>query len=301
MNSKTTKIGGSLKALVAGFAAMVTCAVSALTVPTPTASKGTYTGSIKVSWNYVSGATKYQVRYGTSSSYSSSSALKTMTGTSLSVTGVTAGKTYYFWVCPYDSKGVRWYNSSKYASGYAKQSARVNFSGSGSTSCNTLTWSVSGTAPSSYRLYRSPINNYSYATQIATLGSGARRYSDTMAMSGATYYYWLCYQVNGTWYRVGSVAARRTTVNGGSYGNGSGSAYISGATSLRSGSSAKYYLYVGGKKVSASWSKSGQATMQSKGTYGLLKATNRPNSTFKVTVRATYKGKSYTKTVTITR
>lgn len=294
MNRKTNK-NGIVKSLAFGVVALVTCAASALTVPTPTASKGTYTSSIKVSWGAVTGATKYQVRYGTSSSYSSSVALKTLTGRTLTLTGVTAGRTYYFWVCPFDSKGVRWYNTSRYAYGYAQKPTQVKLSGSGSTSCNTITWTVSGTVPSAYRLYRSPVNIYSCATLVATLSSSARRYSDTKAMSGATYYYWLSYKLNGTWYRVGSVSARRTTS-----GSGSG-AYISGATSLKAGSSTKYYLYVGGKKVSASWSRSGQATMQSHGTYGLLKATNRPNTTFKVTVRATYKGKTYTKMVTITR
>ena len=297
--NKTIKCG-NIKTLAFSLVALVTSVASALTVPTPTASKGTYSGSIKISWYSVTGATKYQVRYSTSSSYSSSSALKTQTGTTLTVTGVTAGRTYYFWVCPYDKSGSRWYNTSKYASGYSRQSTRVTVSASSSTSYNRVSWSVSGSSPSAFRVYRSPINNYSYATHVATGGSSARSYTDRSA-TGATYYYWVVYNLNGTWYRVGSVAARRTTVNNGSYNDGSGAAYISGSSSLRYGSSAKYYLYVGGKKVSATWSRSGQATMQSKGSYGLLKATNKPISTFSVTVRATYKGRTYSKSVKITR
>lgn len=289
-----------MKVCVTGLVMAATCMASALTVPTPSATKGTYTSSIRISWNAVSGATKYQVRYGTSSSYDSSYALKTLSGTALNLTGVTAGRTYYFWVCPYDRSGSRWYNKSKYASGYAQQASRLSLSASGSTSSITLSWSVSGTAPSSYRVFRSVINNYSYATLVASCSSGARRYVDTRVNDGVPYYYWLCYLRNGTWYRIGSVSGRRMSYalsNGGS----SGSAYISGSSTLRYNSSAKYYLYVGGKKVSATWTRSGQATMQSKGSYGLLKATNKPNSTFKVTVHAKYNGRTYGKTVTITR
>ena len=97
-----------------------------------------------------------------------------------------------------------------------------------------------------------------------------------------------------------------TLVTGGSGGSsGTKGYYISGPTKLAYGRTANYYLYYNGKKVtsaSVAWSRSGLCTMSDKGSYGMLRASNRPvGSTNKVTVRFKYKGFSGSKSVTITR
>ena len=97
-----------------------------------------------------------------------------------------------------------------------------------------------------------------------------------------------------------------TTSSSSSSSSSSGSGYsISGPSKLAYGKSGSYYLYYKGKKVTSSsvkWTRSGLCTMQDKGSYGLLKATNRPaGSTNKVTVKFTYNGFTGSKSVTITR
>lgn len=104
----------------------------------------------------------------------------------------------------------------------------------------------------------------------------------------------------------GYSATKNVTLTNKSSGGGSSGGYrISGASTLKYGQSAKYYLYYNGKKVSASsvsWSRSGLCSMSDKGCYGLLKASSRPvGASSKVTVRFKYKGRTGTKTVTIKR
>ena len=85
----------------------------------------------------------------------------------------------------------------------------------------------------------------------------------------------------------------------------SGGYFISGPSSVKYLGTASYYLYHNNQKItssSVSWSRSGQCTMSDKGSYGYLKATNKPTgSSMKVTVIVKYNGFHGTKTVTITR
>jgi hypothetical protein len=89
-----------------------------LTIPQPTASKGTYTGYVKISWDSVSGAAKYIIKRGTTSTYSSAMDLATVTSTSYNDSSAIAGQTYYYWVCPVNSSGTGYYNTTKYDTGY---------------------------------------------------------------------------------------------------------------------------------------------------------------------------------------
>ena len=94
---------------------------------------------------------------------------------------------------------------------------------------------------------------------------------------------------------------------GGSDGGNAGSSksgygVISGPTTLRSGSSATYKLHVGGKVVNAAWSQGGTSiSVHGAGDHGRVMAGNPPikSGKFKTSVRATYNGKSYSKTIYI--
>lgn len=82
------------------FSKSVYCSVPASTINPPTGVTATATSSstITVSWNAVSGATKYDVYYSTSP-YSSSAIYLGNTGyLSTKITEVSSGTTYYFWV-----------------------------------------------------------------------------------------------------------------------------------------------------------------------------------------------------------
>ena len=120
---------------------------SAPTVPTPSASKGTYADYVKISWSKVSGATGgYYVKRGTSSTYSLATTLKKCSATTTALLDytATAGKTYYYWVCPIKGSSY-YYNTSRYASGYRKKGS----SSSGSSSGSSASGSISG--PSSIK------------------------------------------------------------------------------------------------------------------------------------------------------
>ena len=90
--------------------------------------------------------------------------------------------------------------------------------------------------------------------------------------------------------------------NGGGSSGGSGVS-ISGPSELKKGKSGYYYLYVGGKKVSASWSSGGTSiTVYNSGGAARVVAGNPPVSAgkkFKTSIRAKYNGKTYSKTIYI--
>ena len=269
--------------LCAGF--MQNAEAATLTVPYPTASKGTYSSYVKVSWSRVSGAQAYIIKRGTSSSYSNASQLTRInkgSTTSYFDSSATSGRTYYYWVCPV-ANGYYSYNSSKYDYGYC--STPYSISGSASVKVGSfITLTFSGGSADWYLS-----NSCGYLSNRSGRSVSLQGWTPGTVTVYATY--------NGRTY---SKAISVTSDSKPSSSSGS----ISGSSSLRYGNSAKYYLYIGGKKVTSSavsWSRSGLATMQDKGSYGLLKATSRPVTTHKVTVIAQYNGKRYTKTVTIGR
>ena len=147
---------------------MIACAAFtqkafALTVPTPTASKGTYSSYVKVSWSRVSGAKGYFIRRGTSSSYSKSTQLTRINSgstTSYCDSSASSGKTYYYWVCPIEGT-TYWYSTGRYASGYRKSSGSTN---SGSTHSYSYYMSLYNTynskATSQYRTVTTLKKNY---------------------------------------------------------------------------------------------------------------------------------------------
>lgn len=278
-----------MKSLLVGFIALMSCAASALTAPIPTASKGTFSNKIRVSWSSVYGATKYKVRYGLNSVYANSSTLITTTSTAINVTGVTAGRKYYFWVLPCDRDGVFWYGSSKWAYGYTSVphpsiTLRVN---SVSEKSVALSWTVSGSTPSKFQVYRNTVNNYGTASLIAVGKSGARRYTDTDVKHGTSYYYWLRYYYNGSWYKFSPVKATTWTVS------------ISGPSTLRYGQTGTYSFYVRGSRVRAyEWAKSGSVSAYLSGLSCKMKPTKY--GYYSVKIYATYNGKTYYRVIKIT-
>jgi len=353
--------------------------------PTPVASKGTYTSYVKISWAKVTGSSGYIIKRGTTSTYANATQLKKVSGVNtltLNDSSAVSGKTYYYWVCPYNSSGTYWYNAGRYASGYrgsapnseslslsatsvsagtkvyvyykrgGKYAMPASLTHSASSGCATLYKysSLSGSACGYITTSKSgSVTVYAGSSSATLTITGGKTYSysiqssDSVKVGGSITMQ--CYRSDGTlvdatWTVVSggacvSISAGSTyighaiTCKGKSEGTATIKAtyngysctktitvsrddtpsptpgsYISGPTTLRYGKSDSYYLYVGGKKITAvsvAWSRSGLATMQDKGAYGLLKATNKPISKNTVTVIAQYNGKRYTKTVTITK
>jgi hypothetical protein len=86
-----------------------------------TASKGTYTDKIVVSWNSVSDATQYRYYYSSSQSGTYTEFGTPGTATSINVTGVTAGTTYWFKVKAENSYGLSDFSNAD--SGYIATSS----------------------------------------------------------------------------------------------------------------------------------------------------------------------------------
>ena len=95
-----------------------------LVSPVPSASRGTYSDRVYVSWPSVSGASYYRVYRATSSTGTKTALGSWQTATSYSDYSVTSGTTYYYWVCAAtSSSGANQSTYASYATGYAQASA----------------------------------------------------------------------------------------------------------------------------------------------------------------------------------
>ncbi|WP_225318364.1 dockerin [Cellvibrio sp. KY-YJ-3] len=121
----------------------------------------------------------------------------------------------------------------------------VCLSATGSTSSIDLSWTVSGSV-SRIELYRDTDSNPAGRTRIAVPATSARSYSDTAAVTGTQYWYWVKFNATGGQYNSGAATATRLAV-------------VSCPTP-----SVVPYVQVGG-----TWSQTGSATVASGTSIGL--------------------------------
>src|SRR5262245_19025093 len=70
--------------------------------------------------------------------------------------------------------------------------AAINLSGSAGNNQASLTWSYTApTVAATQEVYRDTDSNPSGRVRIASVGSGTRSFSDTTALNGTTYFYWI--------------------------------------------------------------------------------------------------------------
>ena len=152
------------------------------------ATDGTYTDKIAISWDSVAGADKYYIYRYTSNSSGSAMSLGSTTSTSYNDTSATPGVTYYYWVKAYQNSGSIYSGYSSCDTGYRKLSVPTGFSSSATTSGATISWSaVSGAT--GYVIYRSTSSSGSSLTQVGT--STKTTYTDSTGSAGRDYYYWV--------------------------------------------------------------------------------------------------------------
>jgi hypothetical protein len=158
------------------------------------ASDGTYTDRVYITWNSASGASSYQVYRNTSSSTSGATAISSwQSGTSFNDYNVNPGVTYYYWVKAQNSCGnVSGFSS--YNTGYVScpsQAAPTGVNASDGTYTDRvyITWN-SASGASSYQVYRNTSSSTSGATAISSWQSGTS-FNDYNVSSGITYYYWV--------------------------------------------------------------------------------------------------------------
>ena len=97
---------------------------------TISASDGTSTAGVIITWSAQSGATSYRVVRGSSSNFENASIVQTVTGTSYTDTSALAGITYYYWVVAVKSSGNI---TSSCNTGYRASSSGGGGSGSGTS------------------------------------------------------------------------------------------------------------------------------------------------------------------------
>lgn len=157
------------------------------------ASDGTSTAKIRITWNASSGATSYEIYRATSDSSSAASLLASAVKSAYyDDTTAEVGVTYYYWVVACNSIGKSGYSSS--ASGwraYAVPAAPTGVSATDGTRTDgvAVTWnSVSGAT--SYSVWRSDTSSSASASCLMN-GITATSYTDTTAVEGKTYWYWV--------------------------------------------------------------------------------------------------------------
>jgi hypothetical protein len=158
------------------------------------ASDGTYTDRVRLTWTASSGATGYKVFRHTSNNSSGAQQIGTSTASQYDDTTAVVGTTYWYWVKAYNSAGDSGFSNgdSGFVSAPTPQppSAPTSVSASDGTYTDRvrLSWTASSGA-TGYKVFRNTSNNSSGAQQIGT--STASQYDDTTAVVGTTYWYWV--------------------------------------------------------------------------------------------------------------
>ncbi|MCH9662659.1 MAG: fibronectin type III domain-containing protein, partial [Gammaproteobacteria bacterium] len=191
-----------LKACTAGATA-TDCSVfgpvtAVTTTPAPAAELTTAVSSdtaVAISWTEAADVTRYRILRGTTDVVADATELvpsTTITGTSYTDSGLTAGTQYYYWVRACTESGCSTPNptaltatTAPVAPATAPESATVT------TATATITWAeVTGAA--SYELYRGTSPDASEATTIGgDTAITAATYDDTELTAGTVYYYWV--------------------------------------------------------------------------------------------------------------
>ena len=159
------------------------------------ASDGTYTDKVRVSWTASSGATYYKVFRNTSNSHSGETELTSSHGASpYDDTSATPSTTYYYWVQACNTGGCSGYSS--YDTGYRSTAPTPPAPPTGVSASDDLyttkvevLWNASSGA-TYYKVFRNTSNTHAGETTL-TSSHTASPYDDTSATPGTTYWYWV--------------------------------------------------------------------------------------------------------------
>ena len=156
------------------------------------ASDGAFTGEVQVTWNPVAGAASYQVFSNTIDDTSTATKLTgALIGTSYDDTSAAPGQTYYYWVRARNPAGVGAYSAPD--TGYAavaNLATVTDVQASDGTFAHhvQITWDAV-TGATTYQIYRNTDDEVTTASKLIAVAGTS--YSDTTAVAGQVYYYWI--------------------------------------------------------------------------------------------------------------
>ena len=160
------------------------------------ATDGTSTTQVTVTWNAVTGASHYRVYRATSAGGTKTALGSWQTARSYADASATAGTTYYYFVvAAVDASGTRPSTYSSYNTGYRAVVAipapptGVNAADGSSTANVAVTWTASSGA-ASYSVWRGTSSSSASAASIAS-GLTSTSHNDTSATPGVRFYYWV--------------------------------------------------------------------------------------------------------------
>ena len=141
-------------------------------------------GGIRVSWEKVPYANRYEVLRASSANGTYYS-LATVEGTALNNTSVVAGRTYYYKVKAYNTANPNVSITSNVTAQIAKMEAPTLTKGTNSAGKPVISWGTVLGADR-YDVYRATNANGAYTRVLSTTGTS---YTDASASAGRTYYY----------------------------------------------------------------------------------------------------------------
>ena len=142
---------------------------------------------ITLAWASSAGASSYTVKYGTASGVYGTT-FSTSATTPTTVTGLTAGTTYYFMVTAVNANGSINANAETSLAPASVPTVPSTLVATGSNGSVGLTWTAStGTGPITYTVYRSTTTGSGYASIATALATNS--YTDNTVTNGTIYYY----------------------------------------------------------------------------------------------------------------
>ncbi|MGO8671924.1 MAG: protease pro-enzyme activation domain-containing protein [Capsulimonadaceae bacterium] len=149
-------------------------------------------GQVTLVWGAGSGATSYSVYQGSTSGGEGATPIASgLTSTTYTNTGLTNGYTYFYTVSAANAAGTSTQSNeaSSTPTAVTIPSAPSNLSAAGGASQVSLSWTPS-TGATSYNIYRGTASGSEDNSPLATQ-TGGPDYTDTAAVNGTTYYYFV--------------------------------------------------------------------------------------------------------------
>jgi hypothetical protein len=174
-----------------GVTQTVTIALTVVELLPPTsvsATKGTYTDKVRITWSAAANATGYQVWRNTVNESLTAELQGTTSSTTYDDTTAAQGSTYYYWVKSTNVLGVSAFSASDSGSLNLPAPSGVSATKRTYTDKVRITWSAVSSA-TGYEVWRNTSSDSATATKIGSATSTT--FDDTTAVAETTYYYWV--------------------------------------------------------------------------------------------------------------